>query len=198
MATQYMLQRCFQFFNLSTETPQRSYFMNNSLKKSAQLLALLCSLGLIAGCGAERDEPFNPDTDEDETGEVIESTLIENGDQEDANQELPEDDKRLQVLKTSADFRNLLEFYSTANPTEPDFTDGQVILIDMGDTDSCEEHLTLRDVDAYETGNNGVKVVISYNEIAAKTSDCSSEFSRLYWFYHIESTGPLVFEEEIN
>lgn len=173
--------------------------MNNSLKKSAQLFALLLSLSVIAGCGAERDEPFNPDTDEDETGEVVDVNPVESGDQlDDANEELAEDDKRLQVLKTSADFRNLLEFYSTANPTEPDFTGGQVILIDMGEIDNCDEHLTFREVDAYETGDNGVKVVISYNEVAAKTSNCTSEFSRLYWFYHIESTGPLVFEEKIN
>lgn len=172
--------------------------MNHTLKKSTHLFALLLSIGLIAGCGAERDTAFNPDTDTEETGDLVDSSLIEAGNQKETNILLDEDNRRLQVIKNENDFSALLDSYSLTNFDEPDFENGQVVLIDMGETDSCEERLTFSSLKAYETGDKGVKVVITYNEQAAATSDCTSSVTRPYRVHYIESTGSLVFEESMK
>lgn len=178
---------------------QRMDIMNSTLKKSAQLLSLLFSVGILStlqGCGAERDTPFNPDTSE-EDAVIVDSDPIKSGNKDNANV-LDFDNKLLQVITNEDDYFEMIDKYTDNRPTAPNFNNGQVVFIDLGEKDSCENYLTLSELIAQEEGDNGVKVVIDYNEHSKNTGDCTSTITRPYHIYYIDSTGPLVFEENIN
>lgn len=176
--------------------------MNHTLKKSTHLFALLLSIGLIAGCGAERDTAFNPDTDEEEGVSVLDDELL-SADQKDTNKSIDYTYKRLQVFKTQDELDDGLLAYSVdginLDDEDHSFDDGQVVLIDLGEIDTCKKYLSLarNDVDAQEDGESGVKVQIVYREQTAASSE-TCEKKRPYKVFYIDSTGPLVFAEDIK
>lgn len=106
-------------------------------------------------------------------------------------------EKNVQVIRTDTDFYKLADAYVDRVLEVPDLTTGQVVLIDDGDVDSCAAHLEFNSkLTAVELTDASVKVTVNYIEKPTLTN-CSSTFTRPYYFYYLKTKKLLVFEEKI-
>lgn len=100
-------------------------------------------------------------------------------------------------MRTENDFYSVANAYVDHNLETQNFDEGQVILIDDGDVDSCAAHLEFNStMTANELTDNTVKVTLNYVE-KPKLDKCSSTFSRPFYFYYLKTRKLLVFEEKI-
>jgi len=106
-------------------------------------------------------------------------------------------EKNNQVVRTNADFHALADAYVNFNLDDQNFDEGQVVLVDDGEVDSCAAHLEFNsNISAVELTDNTVKVTINYIE-KPKLDKCSSTFSRPFYFYYLKTKKLLVLEEKI-
>ncbi|MGB3611869.1 MAG: hypothetical protein WA987_15955 [Cellvibrio sp.] len=166
--------------------------------------ALLC-IGAISlsGCGGSRDEPFDPgDGDDNDDVDVVQVDIqsLTIG----TDPILPEDDnKRLQVMTDEDEFYLVWDKYMTDGVDTPDFTRGQVILIDSGviNNNPCADKLTFRSATAQEENGTVVKVIIEYEDFEERTGgDCtdSMQATRPFRFMFVNSTKKLIFSEKMR
>lgn len=168
-----------------------------------------CLAGLmiaLMGCGAERDEPFDPDVPADEEDDAdavrIDVTKVIDGEQTlfDIDGE-----KQTLVFRDQEAYWLFLDRYTDTLPVnEPDFDDGQVVLIDLGEREDnqCQDYLSLETVTAYESGDNGARMRLTYDLNEAVESDScpeeDAELTRPYYFYYVATRRQLVVSEAIN
>lgn len=101
------------------------------------------------------------------------------------------------MLRNNSDFHTTANAYLNFNPDDQNFDEGQVVLVDDGEVDSCAAHLAFNStINAVELTDNTVKVTVSYVE-KPKLDKCSSTFSRPFYFYYLKTKKLLVFEEKI-
>jgi hypothetical protein len=151
----------------------------------------------LQGCGAERTTPYNPDISSSSSSAIAVTTQsITQGTT--TSSVLDHNDKRLQVMRNSDDYYDITDGYVNFNLQSQNFTDGQVVLIDLGEQDSCKQHLEFNSIRAEEAGAEGVKVVISYRAIAAVSTTCTPVITRPYYLYYVQSRDALIFSETIQ
>jgi hypothetical protein len=166
--------------------------------------ASLVSLLLLQGCGGDRrDTPFDPAGTSSSSSSVSSVTITElgSGDARVKYTAFDNTEKRLQVVRDLTTFNSLSDHYSESPISllaNKDFTNGQVVVIYTGETDSCKNRVLFNKISAQKEGVNSVRVVVTYVEKSAVTNCVSSTatLSWLYYFYYVESTGPLIFEEK--
>jgi hypothetical protein len=173
--------------------------MTNNLFTIHRKIALFTAMSvcLLSACGgSDRTEPYSPSlssssssaakvSTEAITQSTTTSTIIDHK------------EKSLQVMRDADEFYSITDAYVNFNLGQPNFTEGQVVLIDMGDVNGCAQHLNFSSLRAEQAGANSVKVVVSYSETAANTSGCSTVITRPYYLYYVQSRGPVVFQELI-
>ena len=170
-----------------------NYMFSSQVKRSG--LVLLAAI-LLQGCGGERTTPYSPNTSSSSSSAVSVTTQV-------ITQAttvfgvLDHSDKRLQVLRNENDFFEITNGYVNFNLDSQDFTSGQVVLLDLGEQDSCKQHLDFNSLRAEEAGDDSVKVVVTYRERAATSGTCTSVLSRPFYLYYVQSRGALIFEESI-
>jgi len=167
-------------------------------------LLLAC---VLAGCGSERDEPFDPGkgaTDDDADSDRLRITLnrILHDDQPLL---LIDGDRQNLILRDEQSYYLYSDRYSDRLPEEePDFDIGQVILLDLGEREnnSCHHRLQLQSVYAEEYGSNLARLVVNLREREANNqAQCPEEDPHLlrpFYFYYLESRRPVVIAEALN
>lgn len=129
------------------------------------------------------------------SGSSISYTLIWSGSQ--TNTVIEKKEKNVQSIRTSADFHSIANTYVNQNLDEQNFDEGQVILVDDGEVDSCAAHLEFNaSLSVVELTENTAKATLNYVE-KPKLEKCSSTFSRPFYFYYLKTKKNLVFEEKI-
>ena len=172
-------------------------FMISSQVKLGGLI-LLAAL-FLQGCGGERTTPYNPSSSSSSSSSssaasvsvsiIAQGTFTSGG--------LDHEDKRLQVMRDADDFYDITNNYVNSNLPQPNFSEGQAILVDLGNVNGCAQHLNFSSLRAEKAGADSVKVVVSYTESAANTAGCSTAVTRPYQLYYVESRGSLLVEEKI-
>lgn len=165
---------------------------------AAGVVSCLMAVVLLVGCGAERTTPYNPavtGSSSSSSAVAVSTSVITQANQ--TTSVIDHTDKRLQVIREQGDFYNISDAYVNFNPSPPDFTTGQVVLLDLGVQDSCKQHLDFNSIRAEQAGNNSVKLVVSYQERAAITTGCTSVTIRPFYFYYVGSRGTLIVEENL-
>lgn len=166
---------------------------------SAQLkVGLILGLAalLLQSCGGERTTPYNPSSSSSSSSAVSVTTQVITQ-ATTTSSVLDHSDKRLQVMRNENDFFDITDAYVDFNLATQNFTSGQVVLLDLGDQDSCQQRLDFNSLRAEEAGDESVKVVITYRERAATSGTCTSVLSRPFYLYYVQSRGALIFEETI-
>ncbi|WP_020210732.1 hypothetical protein [Gilvimarinus chinensis] len=160
----------------------------------------------LVGCGAERDEPFDPDLPVDDEGDStavrIDATKVIDGQQTLFD---IEGEKQTHVFRDQEAYWLFLDRYTDLLPVnEPDFDEGQVVLVDLGEQEDsqCQDYLSLESVAAYESGDSGARLSLTYNlNEAVESNGCPDEEAELirpYYFYYIATRRPMVVSESIN
>lgn len=166
---------------------------------SAQLkVGLILGLAalLLQSCGGERTTPYNPSSSSSSSSAVSVTTQVITQ-ATTTSSVLDYSDKRLQVIRNENDFFDITDGYVNFNLDSQNFTNGQVVLLDLGEQDSCKQHLDFNSLRAEEAGEDSVKVVVTYRERAAASGTCTSVLSRPFYLYYVQSRGTLIFEESI-
>lgn len=172
--------------------------MTNFLFSSRAKLGLtvLLTAAFLQGCGAERTTPFNPDVSSSSSSAAAVTTqVITQGTA--TSSVLDYTDKRLQVMRESVEYYDITDYYENSSLPEQKFDIGQVVLIDLGKQDSCKQHLEFSSLRAEDAGTEGVKVVVSYRQIAAVTTACTPVITRPYYVYYVQSRDALIFGETL-
>jgi len=160
-------------------------------------LGFVLAAVFLQGCGAERTTPYNPDISSSSSSAVaIITQSITQGTT--TSRVLDYTDKRLQVMRNRDDYYDITGGYVNFNLPEQNFDSGQVVLIDLGEQDSCKQRLEFSSLRAEEAGAEGVKVVISYRALAAVGTACTPTITRPYYLYHVQSRDALIFSEAIQ
>jgi hypothetical protein len=173
--------------------------MTNILRFAQIKLGAVTLLAAIflQGCGAERTTPYNPVASSSSSSAVAITTQpIAQGTTNSVL--LDYSDKRLQVMRESDDYYYITDYYENTGFPEQSFDNGQVVLIDLGEQDSCKQRLEFSSLRAEEAGAEGVKVVVSYRALAAVSTTCTSVITRPYYLYYVESRDALIFSESIQ
>jgi len=169
-------------------------FMFSSQAKISGLVLLVVIL--LQGCGGERTTPYNPSSSSSSSSAVAVTTqVITQG--TDTSTFIAHEDKRLQVMRNENDFYDISDAYVNFNLATQNFVDGQVVLLDLGEQDSCKQRLEFNSIRAEEAGDDSVKVVVTYRERAATSGTCTPVLSRPFYLYYVQSRGTLTFEESI-
>lgn len=160
-------------------------------------LTVLLTAAFLQGCGAERTTPFNPDlSSSSSSAAAVNTQAITQGTS--TRIELDHSDKRLQVMRNRDDYYDITDYYVNDNLPEQNFDNGQVVLVDLGEQDSCKQRLEFSSLRAEDAGAEGVKVVVSYRALAAVSTACNSVKTRPYYVYYVESRDELIFGETIQ
>lgn len=153
-------------------------------RKIVTVSAFLLSLSSLVACGgSDRDEPFQPglsssaSSNQPNQGAVITSELVLS----DVDPLLPfGDGKQIIILREFDEFRRYFDAYTNEpyNASLVDFERGQVILIDDGYVNKCNESTNFRSFAAYELSNNTAKVLLTYQDYdkPAVSSSVSSSY----------------------
>lgn len=168
--------------------------------KYRRLLAW-CWLLLLVGCGAERDEPFDPGVsdDDDDSVESISIRKVVSGEQ-------PllaiDGQKQLLVLRDEDDYFLFLDRYTDQLLAyEPDFSEGQVVLIDLGEREDnqCTYQLELITVSAQTIDEDTAELNVKYGANTLDTSDACPEEDpdtiRPFYFYYVDTRSQLLIVE---
>lgn len=166
----------------------------------------LCAL--LIGCGAEREEPFNP-SEPEEVRDPLSVSLVYEDQTNDEFSDLPVTDvasRRIEIIRDQEDFETLIDAYTFVDVTVniPDFEEGQVLLYDSGwfDDSACAQQLTLNRSQAFSiTENESVaEVVLTYNRREADDeATCNNEVVLRQWeFLYIETRAHLVVSEQVR
>lgn len=158
-------------------------------------LVVLAALFLQA-CGGERTTPYNPSSSSSSSSAASVTTQVITQ-ATNTSSVLDHSDKRLQVIRNENDFFDITDGYVDFNLATQNFTSGQVVLLDLGEQDSCQQRLDFNSLRAEEAGDENVKVVITYRERAATSGTCTSVISRPFYLYYVQSRGTLIVEESI-
>lgn len=158
-------------------------------------LVVLAALFLQA-CGGERTTPYNPSSSSSSSSAASVTTQVITQ-ATNTSSVLDHSDKRLQVIRNENDFFDITDGYVDFNLATQNFTSGQVVLLDLGEQDSCQQRLDFNSLRAEEAGDESVKVVITYRERAATSGTCTSVISRPFYLYYVQSRGTLIVEESI-
>lgn len=170
-------------------------------------LALLGTV-VLAGCGGEREEPFDPGEPEEEFREQVDTRFLFDGRSE--NLDFPMTDtsgKRLEVIDNIEDFGVMLDAYDTLNTVleYPDFEVGQVVLYDGGwiDNSLCEQQLVLgQRLEAHSIIEDEtlVEVSLTYRrDPADESATCPNKILyRPYEIHYIETRADIVFVENVQ
>ena len=106
-------------------------------------------------------------------------------------------EKNIQVMRDATEFHKIANTYVAQNLATPDFNIGQVVLIDMGDTDSCALRFEFSSISAKEQTDNTIAVVVNYT-VKAAVEKCTPVITRPFYFYHINTRKLLKIEEKSN
>ncbi len=171
-----------------------NFLFSSYLKQG--LMVVVAGL-VLQGCGGERTTPFNPDlSSSSSSAAAVTTQLIRQGTA--TSMVLDYSDKRLQVMREDDEYYDLTDYYDTSGWPSQNFDNGQVVLIDLGEQDSCKQRLEFSSLRAEDAGTEGVKVVVSYRQIAAVTTGCTSVVTRPYYLYYVQSRDVLIFGETIQ
>ncbi|MDO6748114.1 hypothetical protein [Gilvimarinus sp. 1_MG-2023] len=163
------------------------------------ILALLAS-----ACGAERDEPFDPGVTDDDD-ETVESISVRRVISDEQPLLAIDGQKQLLVLRDEDNYFLFLDRYTDqALAFDPDFDEGQVVLIDMGDRDdnNCDYALELQSVSAQVIDDDAAQVNVDYAPLSVDTSEACPEEDALsirpFYFYFVETRSELVIHETVD
>jgi len=165
---------------------------------------------MLVGCGAEREEPFDPGEPE-EVRTSVNVSFVYDDETTDQFYDLPVTSpdlfsRRLEVIRDQEDFEELINAYTFNDVFVdiPDFEEGQVVLYDSGwfDNSACAQQLTLRRVQAYHiTEDESIgEVVLTYDRSEAdEDATCNEELRLREWeFNYIETRAHLMVVEEVH
>ncbi|MDO3383186.1 hypothetical protein [Gilvimarinus algae] len=162
---------------------------------------------VLAGCGSERDEPFDPGPGAGEEPGEGDPERISVRKLLDGEQTLLDIDgeRQLLVFRDEDEYWLFLDRYTDTLPAnEPDFEQGQVALIDLGEREdnNCEYYLSLETVYAEEVDDDAARLVLEYDPVSVDTGvSCPEEdpqIIRPYYFYYIDSRRELVISESVE
>lgn len=168
-------------------------------------LALIVMV-VLAACGGEREEPFDPGEPDEEIRERVDTFLLIADAFENLDFPLTDtnaDGKLLQVIDNIDDFETMLNVYDSFVEA-PDFELGQVLLYDGGwiDDSLCEQQLDLRRLEAHSITEDEtlVEVTLTYRRNPAdEDANCPGEILyRPFEFHFIESRGDIVVVEDVE
>jgi hypothetical protein len=173
-------------------------------KKSATFALLFSVFIGLQGCGGERDEPFDPGTDdEDDDYTVSVEHIVEAEDSEPLFSNGSPKAKRLEIIKDEDEYLDIFSDYIADSSYEaPDFATGQILLYDAGDSKVCARKLILQQVAAHEnaTNENVVRVTLTYREKAATAAgSCADENAetRPFKFIYIKTRKDIIISETL-
>ncbi len=161
---------------------------------------------LLAACGGEREEGFNPSEPEEIRDPVAVSFVYEDNSTDELSGYPPTDvaSRRLEIIRDAEDFGFLTDLYSDEFVTEPDFEQGQVVLYDSGwfDDSVCAQQLNLDRIQAFSVTEDEsvVEVVLTYRRSEAdEDADCEAEIPFRTWeFHYVETRADLIVVEEVR
>lgn len=160
----------------------------------------------LAACGGEREEPFNP-TEPEVIRDPLAVSFVYEDSRTDRNATYPATDvgsRRIEIIRDSEDFGELIDAYSPDFVSEPDFEEGQVLLYDSGwiDNSACAQQVLLDRVQAFNvTEDESVaELVLTFDRTEADPeAECEGETPfRVYEFHYIETRAHLMLVEEIR
>ncbi|HEY7883367.1 MAG TPA: hypothetical protein VIC08_00285 [Cellvibrionaceae bacterium] len=173
------------------------------MKVIRQLVVATGVLMLVA-CGAERDEPFDPgsDDEDDEPRERISVRRIINDDQ---TLLAIDGDRQTLVFRDEDTYFTFLDRYTDLGvANEPNFETSQVVLIDLGERadDSCDYQLNLETIVAEVVNEDVGEVILEYSERQpVESEDCPDEAAeniRPFYFYSVATRRTLLISEELR
>lgn len=178
---------------------------------------------LITACGSERDTPFNPAGSNNSSSAASVGVTIDDVKEisryDEIHPEHPtfiEKDnttKQIHIINTETEFRTYWDIYKNgiALPTDLNFDNIQVVILDLGDVGNCTQTTNYRNIKAYEYTGNTVLVRFNYVEAYSNTSASASSSSlsscsdlnelakkRPFYFYSIESRKKILIEEKVT
>lgn len=160
---------------------------------------------LLGGCGSERDEPFDPGTSADGDDETVESISIRKVVSAEQTLLAIDGQKQLLVLREEDDYFLYLDRYTDeVLAYEPDFSTGQVVLIDLGDREdnNCEYLLQLQTVSAQVVDDDTAQLNVAYGANTLDTSDACPEeepaTQRPFYFYYVDTRSQLIINESFD
>lgn len=178
----------------------------------------------ITACGSERDTPFNPNTNNSSSAASIGASveIKEFARYDEKNPQQPvflETDGQLYpsrqtfIIETEKDFEAYWDLYKndTVIPTDLDFAEIQVVILDLGNIGNCPQKTTYRNAKAYEYSNNTVLVNFNFREANEESSSSSSSSSsspectdpvelakkRPFYFYSVATRKKILIKEEV-
>lgn len=173
-------------------------------------LGLAALVAMLVGCGAEREEPFDPGEPE-EVRTSVTATLHHDDQTENQVDGLPILDprvssRRVEVIRDQEDFEELINAYTFTDVTvnTPDFEEGQVVLYDSGwfDNSACALQLTLRNLQAYHiTEDESIGEAVLRYDLSEAEDDatCTEELPLRRWeFHYVETRAHLLVVEEVR
>lgn len=106
-------------------------------------------------------------------------------------------EKDFQIIRNESAFNTAAIAYIGHTLATEDFNEGQVVLVDDGEIDSCAAYLEFnKTITAEQLTDNTVKVTLNYLE-RPKQENCSPSYSRPFIFYYLKTTKLIVKEEKI-
>ncbi len=175
---------------------------------------LFFSALLLTACGSERDTPFNPSGGSSSSaasiGNTVIATEIYRYDEENPEQPafIESTAKQIIVINTEDEFEYYWDIYKNgvALPTDLDFEEIQVVILDLGNIGNCTPLTQYRNIKANEYTNNTVLIRFNYRESSSSSSSSSStasscdnlEEKRPFYFYSIESRKKILIDENVT
>jgi len=184
--------------------------------QSILTVCFIFSAILLTGCGSERDTPFNPSGSNNSSsaasiGASIIVKEIYRYDETNPAQPVFVDttNKQIIVINTEDEFEYYWDIYKNgvAIPTDLDFDNIQVVILDLGNIGNCTQLTPYRNIRANQYSDNTVLVSFNYRETYSSTSSTSSssasscanlEEKRPFYFYSVESRKKILVEENVS
>lgn len=171
---------------------------------------------LLTACGSERDTPFNPggSNNSSSAASIGASVAVrEIYKYDEINPEQPTfvetTNKQIIIINTEDEFEYYWDIYKNgiAVPTDLDFDNIQVVILDLGNIGNCTQITSYRNIRANEYSGNTVLVNFNYRESGSSSSTSSSssasscanlEEKRPFYFYSVESRKKILIDENVS
>lgn len=176
--------------------------MKHIWKPSTLLLASAALL--VSACGGSRDEPFDPTEPEEEDPDPVATEFWFDG-----RNPLVEpigEARRVLVISDVDEFWLWYdEYFVSGNEeiNEPNFERGQIVLVEGGLMDECDEHLAIpasdARVSAEQTTDDVVSVDLEYQWVdGIECGQNEESLFRPFSFFYVDSRDTLMIRERLN
>ncbi|WP_111642079.1 hypothetical protein [Marinimicrobium alkaliphilum] len=167
----------------------------------SKALLLALAAALMSACGASRDEPFNPAEPEEEDPDPVAMEFWFDGAY--PFDTLDGEARRVYVVR---DLEEYWEWYDTyfiddnSAVGDPNFETGQIVVVDGGLIDECNDHVALQSGwTAEQTSDDVVTVELIYQFVDAVSCDDNEEsLYRPFTFLYVNTRDPVIIRERLN